>query len=498
MAKSRSTKVLILASGGSLTTLVSLIIAAILSRLFSQLDYATYRQTLLAYTFAAPFAMLGFQHALFYFLPLEEKRPRGVLVENLLLLAVAGLLVTVFLAVGGNVLLADYFDNPDLANTLLILAPYSLLMIPAASLGACLLARDRAAQVAVFNVGSRLFVLAAVLTVCLIWPQPTTAIGARVSVAFLTTAVALVLMFRACREGDWRPTVTGLRKQIIYSVPLGLATLAGTLSRSLDKMMVAVLCSPEEFAVYVNGAMQIPLVGIITGSIASVIIVDCAHLQRQGRTAEIVGLIHRSMTKCGLLLIPVMVFLLCTAPHLMRFLFSPRYEASAIPFRIYLLLLPMRTLSFGSILMATGNNRHVLIQTLITFLAQAILTWYTIPLFGPKGGAIAAVAATYFVALPYLLVILRRILKCPVYGLFPWGQLLKLGVISAVGALGLLGTMQLVYDCPDVVVLSASGATYATIMAILFWRFGFVNVPAVWSRLRRLGGSNPLNRDRDG
>ena len=79
---------MILASGQALTTLATLIIAVVLSRLFSKADYATYRQTILAYTFAAPFAMLGFQQALYYFLPREQARPRRVLVENLLLLAV--------------------------------------------------------------------------------------------------------------------------------------------------------------------------------------------------------------------------------------------------------------------------------------------------------------------------------------------------------------------------------------------------------------------------
>ena len=54
---------MILASGQGLTTLVGLLSAAVLARLFSKHDYATYRQTLLAYTFAAPFVMLGFDRS---------------------------------------------------------------------------------------------------------------------------------------------------------------------------------------------------------------------------------------------------------------------------------------------------------------------------------------------------------------------------------------------------------------------------------------------------
>ncbi len=57
-----------LSSGQALTALVGIASAAVLSRLFTQVDYATYRQTMLAYTFAAPFVILGLDRALYYFL----------------------------------------------------------------------------------------------------------------------------------------------------------------------------------------------------------------------------------------------------------------------------------------------------------------------------------------------------------------------------------------------------------------------------------------------
>ena len=42
------------------------------TRVFTQVDYATYGQTLLSYQFAAPFVVLGLNQALFYFLPNEK------------------------------------------------------------------------------------------------------------------------------------------------------------------------------------------------------------------------------------------------------------------------------------------------------------------------------------------------------------------------------------------------------------------------------------------
>ena len=466
--KSRSTKAIVLASGQALTTLVGLVTAAVLARVFSKLDYATYRQTLLAYAFAAPFVMLGLDRALYYFLPTEKDRPRGVLVENLLLLGVGGLVLSVALLAGANELLARRFSNPDLATTLLILAPYPLLMLPAASLTACLIARERVGRVAVFNVVSRLGMLIAVVVPCLIWPLPVVAIGGVVFGALASTTVALVLMFRACAKGDWRPKWSGIRKQVLFSVPLGLAGLAGTISRSVDKVLVAALCAPVSFAVYVNGAMEIPLIAIVTGSVTSVLIVDYAKLYREGRTSEIVALIHRAMVKCALILIPTMLFLLCMAPEVMRLLFGKAYSASAVPFRVYLLLLPLRTLAFGAILMATGNSRHVLIQSVLVVATKTVLTWFAIDIYGPIGAAAASVIIGYFVGLPYFLVVLRAILKCRVGNLFPWAQLFKVGAAGAVGVLGVLAVKHFALAWPDFLVLAGAGLIYAVVTLVLF------------------------------
>lgn len=484
MPTSRSAKTLILASGQGLTTLVNLLTIVVLARLFSKVDYATYRQTMLAYLFAAPIVMLGLNSTLFYFLPRQKDRPRGVLTENLLLLAAGGVLLSLFLVAGGNRWLAERFHNPHLIGTLLILAPYPLLMFPAASLGACLLARGRAGQVAAYNVTSRAAMFLAVVIPALLWPWPATAVAGAVAAAAVSGVLALMLMFRACPPGGSGPTLAGCRNQLSYGVPLGLARLAGTIGRRLDTVMVSALCTPEIFAVYVNGAMEIPLIGVITGSVTSVLLVDYTTLYAQGRLAEIVGLIHRAMVKCALVLLPVMVFLLCTAPELMRFLFSDEYEASAVPFRVYLLLLPIRTLTFSAILMATGNNRHVLIQSVLTVLVQLALIWYLVGLLGAVGAALASVLATYLVAVPYLTIVIRRILKYPIHQLFPWSQMFQVAALSAAGALPALGLKTWMLGWSPPVVLAVTGTVYGALTLLLFCYFRFVRLSAVTARLR--------------
>ena len=90
MFQSRSAKVLMLSSGQALTALVGIVSMAVLTRVFSKLDYATYRQTMLAYAFAVPFVTLGLDRIALFFPAGRTRTPSHLLVENLLLLTLAG------------------------------------------------------------------------------------------------------------------------------------------------------------------------------------------------------------------------------------------------------------------------------------------------------------------------------------------------------------------------------------------------------------------------
>ncbi|MDG2123435.1 MAG: hypothetical protein P8J87_07050, partial [Verrucomicrobiales bacterium] len=103
-----------------------LVIAALLSRLLSKPEYATYRQTILAFQVASPLLALGLPQALLYFLPREPGRERGILTEVLVVLVSVGLAMAVFMLVGGNEVVARLFKNPNLEETLTYFAPYAV------------------------------------------------------------------------------------------------------------------------------------------------------------------------------------------------------------------------------------------------------------------------------------------------------------------------------------------------------------------------------------
>ncbi len=477
MATSRTAKALTLASGRGLTTLVGLVSVMVLARLFTKQDYAAYRQTLLSYQVLEPFLRLGLPSALLYFLALEKQRARGVVIENMMMLAAGGAAISLFLVAGGNRLLAAWFDNPALERTLLIFAPYPLVMLPACAMEACLVARDRIPMAAVYNVTSRLLVLAAVLVpVCLVRTLSAAVAGLTIGSVGMGL-IALGLMFRACGEGEARPTAAGMRGQLSYGIPVGLALLVDRVGRDLDKVLVSALCGPAVFAVYVNGAMEIHFIAVITGSVISVLVVDYVALHAQGRKDEIVRLVHAATVKCGLVLIPLMFLLLLTAKDVMRILYGPAYEDSAGVFRIYLLLLPARTLTFEALLRATGHSRLILIQAVLALAVNAAVSWLAILLFGPLGAAAVTVGVVYLVQVPYNLLVLPRILQIGAARLLPWSDMTKLMLCCAAGAVITAGLgLILPKELPSLVRVGYAAAVFGVVTAGLLSFSGLLNL----------------------
>ncbi len=434
MQKSRTTKAAMLASATLCSSVALVATFAALARLFTVQQYATYRLAMLVFSFAMSAMALGLPQALNYFLPGKALNPRSTVVNALAILAVGGSAFAALLLLGGDQLLARWLDNPHLSEALGWVALLVVLSLPAMLVQPCLVSRNRARAAALFQVFTRMATMTAVIAAAWVWASPTSALAGASLAAMVTLPAGIALMFAACREGPARPTLGGVRKLTAIGVPMGLTRILSGISVATDKFVVAAMCSAGAFAVYVNGAFEIPLAAIICSSVTSVLVCDYSVGFRNGQYEEIRRLWHRSIQKVGILLLPLGVLTFVLAPELMTLLFGARYASSATILRVYLLMLPARTSNFGSLFVATGNGwRLVPIQLsylLVNLVASIGLVW----LMGPVGAAIGTVAAFYLIAMPQYLQNIGRFLRVPAAKVYPAWKLLRMVTISVVPA----------------------------------------------------------------
>ncbi len=480
--QSRSLKVMILASGSFLTTLVSMGSLAVLARVLTVNDYATYRQTILAFFFAVPLLTMGLPQALYYFLPTEHRRPRAVLLENMLMLTGMGLIFSVFLLAGGGKLLAMRFNNPDLERTLMLFAPYPVLIMPAMGLGACLMARGHVKAVAVYNVLSRLVTGGLIIGAVLLWRNASAPIIANVAAAGVVLVPAIWLMIRATRGGQTSlPKASGMWQQTKFAVPLGLAVAIGTVTASLDKVIVASMCSAQDFAIYANGAMQIPLVGVVTGSITAVLLPDIRRLRAEGNNTEALALWKRGAVKAALILLPLTCFFFCMAPEAMTVLYSSKYAASALPFRLYLLLMPIRVVTFGAMFMAAGKTHLILYRTAIELGFNVMLCILFVYWLGYIGAALAGIATVYMWSVPYNMHIIGRQYGAGFTNVLPAKTFLLIAVISTIACIACLPTF-LLPSLPPAARLGVTAPLYALLVGALMLKARLLRVKPLWRR----------------
>ena len=482
--KSRKSKAVIMAAGTGFTKIAGLVSAIILARYLSKSDYSTYRQVLLAYSTVAPLLALGLPKALYYFLPGEEKRAGGVFLENFIPLCAMGLLFMVGLQCGGAELLAWRFNNPDLASALIIFAPYALFMLPQGAFTACMMARDRVQHVAVFQPFSRLVMAVAVVAVALVWRSGEGAIVGAVVGAGFVFLPTVYLMFHVCRGASWRFSLNGIKQQYFYGIPLGVAAMVGDTAGNIDKLLISSMGTPDQFAVYVNGAMQLPLVGIITGSIIAVLLPDMAKHFKAREYTKAIEIWKRAAVKCGLILIPAGIFLAVLSNDLMALLYSERYRDSGIPFAFYAILLPLRSISFGTPLIAAGRSRLALFESCIALFINIFLSIIAIRIFGYIGAAMATVIVSYLWSATFNAVMIGRTYETKLDNLLPWKDLARILAISLLALLPLLLLRMSIANLG--LKFAIFLIVYSGSIIIAYLLFGLVSSDAAWKQIKSI------------
>lgn len=398
---SKTQKTLALTLASTLSAVLGTALIMLMSRLLTKEDLATYQQTFLAYRTFAPFLGLGIASGLYYILARNEQRQRAVIKEAALILLISGSLFACFVLFGGNHLVAKLFSNPKLSNLLFYLIPYSAVLIPATLIPTVFVSQNLISLNAKYNVFTNLAIICIVLVSVAIFRTASAAVASQSLVSIATSLLGLALIFFLILPSDQgKMSLQSSAAILKISVPLGLATMVGTLNMQLDKWVVSALLSPQEFAVFSIGAQELPLVDIITRSISTVILVEMVHAVKRQEFSSALRLFRLMGEKTSLIMLPTMLFFMVSAPALIEVFFTKTYLEAVPVFRVYLLYIPARTVVYGPFLIALGRSNSILIQSTLSLLSNFIFTLIFVIQFGAIGAAVATILSFYLVYMP--------------------------------------------------------------------------------------------------
>jgi len=471
---SRTVSASIIALGQVSAIGFTLVLAAILSRTLEKEVYGTFRQVLYVYTTMAVVFEIGLPKAVPYFLPkVSLSEGKGLLIKILAFLALCGIAFSFALYFGAD-LAGALLRNENLPNLLRAYSPMPLLMLPTIALPGVCMTHQRPIAVAVFQALTKLVALLTISWLVLLGLPMVTVIRAWVLISIGILLLAIHLMFAPYRGAPIVPSSYKTIDILKFGLPLVLASIAGTLLTGADRFVVSRFFGAEVFAVYVNGAMEFPLVSLLTGSIAIVLLPDFARTAAySGREKDMCDIWCRTIKKSAAFLYPCAGFAFFFAEDLMRLLYSEKYVGSALFFRIYLTATFIRVVPYLPLMLGLGAVRSYLLGAILA----CVIAW---------GGAMglclyfgtAALAAVSYVCAVYamcffFIIILSRQLGVGFLQMLPFRDILAyIGAATVSAFLSYVAAIQITGNLlPSVVLRLTAGFSIFCLIYMVSARF---------------------------
>lgn len=470
----------VVGSGRSFYVLSLFVLNIGLARSMGAESFGSFQQV---FMFSALFVVLtlGVPETMYFFLPrlTTEERP-GFLSQTILFLGASGCALFVAFLLGAS-FLAGVQGNPSIAANLRIFGVYGGFMVASAFADPIFIIFKRVRYLFSLSILHGIFFVG--ITV---WQYTSGAAAAALFTAMAVFAafkfaLALLLVYRMRPLiGDIR-YISGKRMlllQMSFSLPIALSTTVDIISTWLDKFVVSFYLGKGALGIFYVGAMEIPFVAVLLTSVYSVIspVLNAHH--HRGDSAGFADLVKKTLFFTAKMVWPLWIYLIVFADRLIPLVFGAGYDASVLPFRIYLLMMPIRIALYGVIVIALGKPRIVLWSAAGALLLNLVLNVILVVRMGIAGPAVATVLSSYAHVAVLLWVVMRGI-RVNITALVPFRGLFEIGVTAGLAALAGFAVAEsgvLENDAQAVVI---SAVIFTVLYLFLGTRAGFIRLLSI-------------------
>ena len=223
-------------------------------------------------------------------------------------------------------------------------------------------------------------------------------------------------------------------EQIKHGIPLGITSLLGTVYYFIDSFLVSTLLKTESYAVYRNGAFQVPFISSIYGIVSMVLLADITSFYHKRQFKEILALKRKVIYNSAGIIYPITIFFMVFSTTIINSLFSKRYMLSASVFAIYNTMTLFKIVDYEDLIVISKKTYKLPIIYGISVLLNIVLSLFLINWLGVDGAAWATILSFLFVAF-VLLKSCASIIESRLIDFFDYK---KLGLITLLSILATL------------------------------------------------------------
>ncbi len=217
------------------------------------------------------------------------------------------------------------------------------------------------------------------------------------------------------------PTETTYEDIFKFALPLLTASIWGMLISSADQFFISRYFGNEVFAVFSNGAMELPFVGMIVGATATVLSPIFSRMSHQNVNPqkEIFPVWESVFVKSAMLIYPLLIYSWFFADTLMVVLYGQQYEASAVFFRIKTIVNFFTLIVFAPLIINIGKVKYYSNVHMYGAIMLIALEYLSVLLVKSPVFLIGVSVLCQIIKIFFLLRIVARYFECPIYRLFP-------------------------------------------------------------------------------
>lgn len=389
---------LILTFSKGIRGVLMLIFNMIIARLFTESLYGTYKQINLIINLVTSICIVGIPTTISYFYISSSKKDKEKLIGNTIIILSIISLVTSILIIVFKENISLLLNNNNIVNYIHLISIQVFIMILSSFLENLYISSKNTVILGKIYLGYTIINFIVLGYITIFTKDLYLLVLFMVIIEFLRSIIMYFIIYRK-EELKLRFEYDLLYKQIKFALPLGIVGLVQNLNMYIDNLFISNRFSTEKYAAYANAATDIPLVGIITISIASVALpLMSKNYAENNDKKSILSIWGESCEKTAIIMFPIFWIVLLFAKEYIEFIFSSKYIYTSTPiFIIYLMKFPLYFTVFGNILIVMKQQKYIMINSVVGIILNIILNIIFLNIFGIIGPAISTVVTQYLV-----------------------------------------------------------------------------------------------------
>jgi O-antigen/teichoic acid export membrane protein len=447
----------------------------ILVRVLSVEDFGRYREFMVYASIMQGVAGLLINSSLMSFVPAHPEHTWQFVRQSVTLVAITSVASVALLwiadALAGGGLVGGY---------LLPVVLYTLFFVNFDFWQPLWLAQKQATLVMLYASGRLALRLTVVLVAAALSRNVTTIIWSIIAFEFCRMCAGALSWLRKNRAAA-EPRGSFWREQLRFSVPLGMATIVGTLNTRAAPLAMAKYRGPAALAEYTLGTYVESVVAILRNSLSEALLPDL--VSRRASARDSLTLWRRTTIVYLILMVPVALVTAGCAEPIVVTLFTEKYRGAIPVMQVYSLILLRECFDFGILLRATNETVPFLQNHAMSLVLNILLLVLLVPAFGAVGAVTALVVARYCEAF------FLGWRACRAYGISPrhlldWREVGKVLAAAMLAGVALLVASQ--FGGLSLALTVAVALGFCALFAALLWTFRVGEAFLLWSGLKRL------------